>query len=114
MKTKKKSLAAIILLLATFGYVLKDYDIVWAQSLPATKTFAWDARPVNESVSSYTVRLDGVTIGNPTGTTQQFTITTTGTHVLTVTATNTWGTSSPSTLNFLVIVPSSPANPRIE
>lgn len=111
----KKILSLLILTLTFLSNVGCDKVFtVYAQSLPITKTFAWDANPVGDAVTSYTVRLDGTVVGNPSGLTQAFTINTTGAHALTLTATNIWGTSAPTTLNFNVVLPSSPSNGRIQ
>ena len=85
-----------------------------AQTLPITKTLAWDPNPAADAVTNYTVRQDGVVLGNPTGTTQAVTFTTVGTHTLTVTATNLWGTSAPATLVVNVVVPAVPGNMRLQ
>lgn len=79
-----------------------------AQTLPITKTIAWTAPP--GIIDSYTVRLDGTVVGSPTGTTQSVTFTTLGLHAVTVTASNTWGTSPPGTLNVNVAPPAAPSN----
>lgn len=86
-----------------------------AQTLPVTKTFAWDdATAVAEGVTNYTVLLDGVVIGSPTVLTQAVTFTTAGTHTLSVSAVNLWGTSPAATLTVNVIVPSKPSNTRLQ
>jgi hypothetical protein len=106
------ALVAVLVACASFwprGHVF----VIHAQSLPITKTLVWDANPVGDGVTGYTVRLDGVVIGNPTLPSQAFTVTTVGAHTLTVVATNTWGSSAPGTLNINVIVPSNPANLRV-
>ncbi len=87
---------------------------VYAQTFPVLKTLAWDANPAGEGVTNYTVKMDGVTIGSPTGTTQALSIATAGAHTVTVVAVNLWGTSSPATLNLNVIAPSTPVNPRLQ
>jgi PKD repeat protein len=63
---------------------------------------------------NYTVSLDGVVVGTPTGTSQTVTFPTAGNHTLTLTATNTFGTSAPATLTVNVIVPGKPANLRLQ
>jgi hypothetical protein len=87
---------------------------VYAQTLPITKTVAWDANPAGDGVLSYTVQLDGVTVGSPTVTTQTVTFTTAGAHVLRVSATNQWGVSGYTTLTVNVVVPANPANLRLQ
>ena len=87
---------------------------VYAQTLPATKTLAWDVNPIVDAVLNYTVTLDGIVVGNPVMTTQLVTFTTAGAHVLTVTATNIWGVGPAATLNVTVIVPGRPNNVHIQ
>lgn len=92
--------------------------VVEAQTLPITKTLAWDAPASDPSlgtVESYTVRLDGTIVGQPTvpTTTQAVTFTTLGTHTLTVTSENVWGSSEPATLTVIVRFAGPPQNPRI-
>ena len=88
--------------------------IVAAQSLPVTKTLAWDPNPVAEGVLHYTVTMDGVTVGSPTTTTQAVTFTTPGAHTLTVSATNQWDTGPASTLLVTVVIPSGTVNLRLQ
>lgn len=111
----KKILLAVLMTVVTFSSISCDKVFtVYAQSLPVTKTLAWDANAAADAVINYTVRLDGTVIGSPTGTTQAFTINAVGAHSLTVTATNIWGTSTPMTLNFNVVIPGVPSNGRIQ
>ena len=79
---------------------------LYAQALPVTKTLVWT--PQGAAADSYTVKMDGTTIGSPTTPSQAVVFTTNGTHVLTVTATNIWGTSAPATLTVNVAAPSAP------
>lgn len=88
--------------------------VVHAQTLPATKTLAWDANPAGDGVINYVVKLDTVTIGTPAGLTQAVTFTTAGMHTLTVAAVNTWGTGPATTLNVNVVVPGNPNNLRLQ
>jgi hypothetical protein len=85
--------------------------VLYAQTLPVTKTLAWDA---SANTDSYVVRLDGTSIGTPTGTTQAFTVTTVGPHSLSVQSVNLWGQSSVTTLAFTVVLPGAPTNTRIQ
>ena len=87
---------------------------IYAQTLPITKTLVWDANAPTDAVTNYTVRLDGAVAGSPTAPSQAVTFTTVGAHVLTVTATNLWGTSTPATLTVNVAPPASSANLRIQ
>jgi hypothetical protein len=86
--------------------------IIEAQSLPITKTLAWD--DADTSITNYTVTLDGTVIGSPTVKTQSVTFTTAGAHTLTITATNLWGTSAPTPLAVNVQLPTAASNPRIQ
>lgn len=88
-----------------------------AQSLPVSKLLLWDAGPVDSMHSvadSYEVFLDGASIGSPSATSQPFTITTLGSHTLSVVVKGTWGSSAPSVLNFIVSVPSQATNLKIK
>jgi PKD repeat protein len=85
--------------------------VLSAQTLPVTKTLAWT--DADTSITSYTVTLDGAVAGNPTTQSQSVTFTTAGTHTLTVTATNVWGTSAPATLTVDIAVPTVPANMQL-
>lgn len=88
--------------------------VVHAQTLPVNRTLVWDANPPEDNVTNYTVRLDGTIVGNPTIPSQTITFTTAGKHILTVTATNEWGTSGPATLNVNVVIPNNPNNLRLQ
>lgn len=79
--------------------------VIEAQSLPVTKHFAWNA---STNADDYVATLDGVNIGTTTGLVVPFTITTLGSHTLTVTARNIWGTSAPAQLVVVVQLPSNP------
>jgi hypothetical protein len=86
-----------------------------AQTLPITRTMAWDQpNAATEGVTHYVVRLDGTVIGSPTSTTQPITITALGSHTLTVVAVNFWGESPPGTLTVNVVAPSAPSGLRIQ
>lgn len=88
--------------------------IVEAQTLPVAKTLTWTANPAGDNVTNYTVTEDGVVLGNPTTASQAVTFTTLGTHTLTVTATNTFGTSAPATLTVVVQFPATPAGLKLQ
>jgi hypothetical protein len=94
--------------------VLPGVITVYAQSLPITRTVAWDANPASDGVTNYVVRLDNVVIGSPTTTSLPFTITTAGTHTLAVRAVNLWAESPDSTLVINVIVPAKPTGLRLQ
>jgi len=85
-----------------------------AQTLPITKTVAWDANAPADAVTNYVVRLDAAIVGSPVGTTQLVTFTSLGTHTITVVAQNLWGVSAPATLVVNVIAPTTPANIRLQ
>ncbi|MCR4375638.1 MAG: hypothetical protein NUW22_12395 [Acidobacteria bacterium] len=88
---------------------------VYAQSLPITKTVAWDQTDeATAGVLNWTVRLDGTIVGSPTVKEQAITLATVGAHTVTVTATNLWGVSSPATLTFTVVLAAAPGNVRIQ
>jgi hypothetical protein len=87
---------------------------IQAQSLPKTVTLAWDANSASDTVTHYVVRLDGVVVGSPTGTTQPVTITTAGVHLLSVRAVNLWAESPDTTLTVNVIIPGKPSNLRLQ
>lgn len=81
-----------------------------AQTLPITKTVAWD--DADTLITSYTVTLDGATIGTPTGQTLAVTFATPGVHTIVVTATNLWGSASSQPLQVNVKLPTAPSNLR--
>jgi len=85
-----------------------------AQSLPISRTVLWDANAPADAVTNYVVRLDNVVVGSPVGTSQPITITTLGTHVVSVVAVNLWATSAPTTLTINVVAPSQPVNLRLQ
>lgn len=86
-----------------------------AQSLPITKTLAWDAPTTGTPADSYIVKQDGTQIGTPTGTTQPITITTLGSHTFTIQSVSTlWGAGGTATLTVNVVVPNAPTNSRIQ
>lgn len=87
---------------------------VYAQTLPVTKTLAWDANAAADAVTNYTVKLDGVVVGTPTTPSQAITFAAVGPHTLTVVAVNVWGVSAPATLTVNVVLPAAPANLRIQ
>ena len=89
--------------------------VLRAQTLPVTKTVAWDANPSAEQVLTYTVTLDGagpITVTAPL-TSAPVTFATAGTHTLRVTATNLWGTSAPAVLVVDVRLPANVGGLRI-
>jgi hypothetical protein len=87
--------------------------VLRAQTLPVTVTLAWDANPASDNVTNYVVRLDGVVVGSPTGTSQLCTITTAGLHTFAVRAVNLFAESPDSTLTVNVVVPRGPTNLRV-
>lgn len=118
---KRRSLLAALgltglTLLSLVSYGCDPTMVIYAQSLPITKTVAWDANAASDNVTSYTLRLDTGTPSTvvPPATTGTVTFTTAGTHTITVTATNVWGTSPPATLVVNVVVPGAPGNVRIQ
>lgn len=88
--------------------------VVEAQTLPIAKTLSWNANPAGDNVTNYTVTEDGTVIGNPTVPSQSVTFTSLGTHTLTVTATNSFGTSAPATLTVVVQLPTTPAGLKLQ
>jgi len=81
-----------------------------AQSLPITRTLAWDANALSDMVTHYVVRQDGAVLGSPTGTTQTVTITTLGMHTFAVRAVSLWGESVDAVLVVNVVVPGTVRN----
>ena len=84
---------------------------LYAQTLPVTKTLAWDA---GLFADSYIVTLDAAQIGTPTGTTQSATFTTAGSHTWTVRSVNLWGQSTAASQTVNVVLPGTPANLRLQ
>lgn len=120
---KKTLLALLVLMGLIFGatflngpspIVVPGTITLEAQSLPKTVTLMWDANAPADNVTNYVVRLDGVVVGSPTGTTQACTITTLGTHTFAVRAVNAWAESPDATLVVNVIAPARPANVRLQ
>ena len=85
-----------------------------AQSLPIARTVLWDANAASDAITNYVVRLDNTIVGSPTGTSQPITITTLGTHTVSVTAVNLWGVSAPTTLTINVVAPAQVVNLRLQ
>jgi hypothetical protein len=111
------ALLLVIVACATFmpkPPALSGVITIEAQSLPIARTVAWDANAPGDAVINYVVRLDGVVIGSPTGTTQAISITTLGVHVVAVRAVNAWGESVDATLTVNVVAPAKPANLRLQ
>jgi len=106
----KRVILLVVLTLACITVSCSPVVTLEAQSLPITKTVAWDANAASDNVTHYVVRLDGVIIGSPTATSMLFTVTTVGAHTLSVTAVNLWDSSAPTTLAFNVVVPSRSVN----
>ena len=97
-----------------FGVRKGGILLVYAQSLPLTKTFAWTDDPTADPATSHTVTLDSVVIPSTVAQQTAFTVTTLGTHTLTVTETNVWGTSPAATLIINVKTPAVPTAPRVQ
>jgi len=106
----KRAVLLLVLTLACIAVSCSPFVTLEAQSLPITRTVAWDANAASDNVTHYVVRLDGVIIGSPTTTSMLFTVTTVGAHTLSVVAVNLWDSSAPTTLAFNVVVPSRSAN----
>jgi hypothetical protein len=104
-----KKLLIGFVLLSAFASISCNEIVIHAQSLPVTKTLAWNPNAVGDAVINYNVSLDGTSIGNPTSTSQAFTITAVGPHTLSVSATNQWGTGPSTLLNFTVVLPGAPS-----
>ena len=85
-----------------------------AQSLPIARTVLWDANATSDAITNYVVRLDNTIVGSPVGTSQPITITTLGTHTVSVVAVNLWGTSAPTTLTINVVAPAQVVNLRLQ
>jgi hypothetical protein len=88
--------------------------IIYAQTLPLTRTLSWTDDPLSDPATSHSVTLDGTVVGTPSGMQQSFIVTTLGTHVLTVTETNAWGTSPAATLTITVRQPVAPGALRVQ
>lgn len=92
--------------------------ILEAQTLPITKTVAWDASLVDANHAApdnYVVKLDNTQVGTPTVLTQAVTFTTAGSHDVSVQAqSNLWGLSSAAVLHVIVNVPNPPSNLRLQ
>jgi hypothetical protein len=93
---------------------------VYAQTLPITKTVFWNPNASIDNVTTYTLVLDAtapVQIAPASCSAEcsrLVTFTTAGTHTLTLTATNQWAVSGPTTLTVTVQVPAAPGGMRIQ
>jgi len=106
-----KKLLLVALIFASVSCSKIDNVItIHAQTLPITKTFAWDALPSEQQIINYNVTLDKVAVASPVTNSQQVTFTTAGIHVLTVSGTNTWGTGPSATLIINIILPGTVIN----
>lgn len=122
MKNKINRLILVLCALVVFAYCAHvvvppmpiGVVVVEAQSLPIAKTLVWSANPATDNVTNYTVTEDGTVIGNPTVPSQSITFNSLGTHTLTVTATNSFGTSGPATLTIVVQLPTAPAGLKLQ
>ena len=106
-----------ITLLGLFTYFNQGRGIVviHAQSLPITKTVAWDPNPAADNVTQYNLGLDAgprTAILAPV-TTGTVIFTTTGLHTIRLNAQNMWGMSPDATLTVNVIVPATPSGLRL-
>lgn len=115
MKRRLIIIGILFTALAVWSFYDKSkITVIHAQSLPKTVTLAWDANPPSDGVTNYVVRLDGVIVGSPTGTTQNCTITTAGLHVFAVRAVNIWAESPDATLTVNVVVPGKPTGLKLQ
>jgi uncharacterized membrane protein len=90
-----------------------------AQSFPYTATVSWDANNT-DAVTSYAIQLDNntpvnvaITACDATTCKTTFQVPDSNQHTLKVTATNQWGTSSPTGVTFRVSVPAPSTNIKV-
>ena len=116
MKSALIVTAVVVALVAGASFIGGGSGVVTlrAQTLPIQRTVAWDANPAGDGVTNYVVRLDGVVVGSPTGTTQAISITALGAHAVSVAAVNTWAESAPAVLNINVVGPGKPTGLKIQ
>ena len=109
--------AALIVTLSGWQFLDRRTMVIHAQSLPITKTIAWDANPTTDIVTKYTFWLDTGPKGDVFATSPLIafiTFTTTGPHTIHLTATNPWGESPEATLTVNVVVLARPTGLRIQ
>lgn len=91
-----------------------EYDVLVGNSVPGavsglsvnglggSVTLTWNANPASDNVTSYNIYLDGSKVGNVTGTSYNFSGLVDGSHTFGVTAVNTSGESSVSSVSYVV------------
>ena len=92
-----------------------------ALTYPVTAYVAWDQNPSTDQVTSYTLSLDGATVsvtdplscGGTTSCKQPLSVPNSSPHTACVTATNLWGTSSPSCVTFIAAAPGQSRNLKV-
>lgn len=109
----KRRFVFAILILVSFA------ALAAAQSFPYTATLLWDANNA-DAVTSYAIQLDNatpvtipITACDATTCRTTFQIPDSNQHTIKVTATNQWGTSTPSGVTFRVSVPAPTTNIRV-
>lgn len=60
-------------------------------AFPKTVSIEWDANPVGDNVTSYSVSVNGSPVGTTSGTSQLFSVPSAGTYTASVVATNGFG-----------------------
>jgi hypothetical protein len=94
-------------------------SLAYAQVFPITVTVVWDAPVETDQVTNHTLTFNGSSITvlpakcNTTECSQQITIPQAGTYSVAVTATNMWGTSTPTVLTFNARSPGNSGQLRI-
>lgn len=90
-----------------------------AQAFPVTITAAWDPNPPEDAVTKYTITFNNVTTDIPLANctavecTTTLTVPSAGSYTISLTASNFWGRSIPTTLSFTASSPGRSGNLRI-
>lgn len=104
-------LIAFMLLFPTMAFAQLQF--------PITVNVVWDAYPATENITKFTVTHNGTPVDvmpsacTATECAKAITLTSAGPHVVSVTATNMWGTSAPNSITFTASSPGRSGNLRI-
>lgn len=95
---KRILLVSVIWFAILFTASCERYTTIYAQTLPITINFVWDANEPADGVINYIFTVDGVVVSSPIGTSASATISSYGLHTFSVAARNAFTTGVASTL----------------